>query len=277
MAIDSGGGGAKKPRVDEQGDRSEAVDADVDRISALPDELRQRILTRLSFKDAICTGTLTRGWRDLWRSRWAHRSSVEIHIHSNDALRRELDALARELRPRRRLDRFSLVADSRKLKSLELLRFIEYSAECRVEDLHVDLRKTAYDSAFRLPLCSPLLMRLSLRRICIANRPFYKGTQPFRALEVIQLQTVSIYRPAFHKMMSLCPSLLTLYLRDCICGPDLVMSPNLRNVTMANCAGRLSLLDWRSVPNLQLLPLQRRRRHLQSAQQHCQNALLPST
>ncbi|CAN6162983.1 unnamed protein product [Urochloa humidicola] len=101
MAIDSGGGGAKKPRVDEQGDRSEAVDADADRISALPDELRQRILTRLSFKDAIRTGTLARGWRNLWRSRWAHRSSVEIHIHSNDALRRELDALAREPRPRR--------------------------------------------------------------------------------------------------------------------------------------------------------------------------------
>ncbi|CAL5049562.1 unnamed protein product [Urochloa decumbens] len=251
MAIDSGGGGAKKPRVDEQGDRSEAVDADADRISALPDELRQRILTHLSFKDAIRTGALARGWRDVWKSRWAHRSSVEIHLCSHDALRRELDALAREPRPRCRLDRFSLVADNRKLKSLELQRFIKYAAECRVVDLHVDLRNTANGFAFRLPLCSPLLMRLSLRRMCIANR-FYKGAQPFRALEFIQLQTVSIYRPAFHKMMSLCPSLLTLYLCDCIFTPfvNLFMPPNLRNVTMKNCVGMLRLQGQRSVPSL---------------------------
>ncbi|CAN6193407.1 unnamed protein product [Urochloa humidicola] len=244
MAIDSGGGGAKKPRVDEQGDRSEAVAADADRISALPDELRQRILTRLSFKDAIRTGALARGWRDLWRSRWEHRASVEVHLRSGDAPRMELDALEREPRPRRRLDRFSLVAETSRLNSSEFYRFIAYAAECRVEDLHVELRKTtlARKLTFRLPLCSPLLASLSLRRIRISNKR-YNGIQPFRALEVIRLLSVFIDQRALREMLALCPNLLTLYLRGCDCDPvvDLVMPPSLRNVTMVNCVGRLSL------------------------------------
>ncbi|CAN6206882.1 unnamed protein product [Urochloa humidicola] len=249
MAIDSGGGGAKRPRVDEQGDRSEAVDTDADRISALPDELRQRILTRLSFKDAIRTGALARGWRDLWRSRWAHRASVEIHLRSRDAPLRELDALERD----RRLDRFSLVAETCRLNSSEFQRFIKYAAECGVEDLHVELRKTTLSRklTFRLPLCSPLLARLSLRCIRISNK-CYNGAQPYRALEVIRLRTIFIDQQAFGKMMALCPSLLTLYLRHCNCVPsiNLVMPPNLRNVTMANCVGNLSLQHQRGAPSL---------------------------
>ena len=121
MAIDSGGGGggAKRQRVDEQGDQCEVVDSDVvvmDRISALPDELRQRILTHLPLKDAIRTGALARGWLDLWKGRWAHRASLNVHLCSRNDLRRELNALAREPRPRRRLDRFSLIVDICKLR-----------------------------------------------------------------------------------------------------------------------------------------------------------------
>ena len=145
------GGGEKRKRVDELGDRCEAVD----RISALPNELRQHILTHLPLKDAIRTGALARGWRDLWKGRWAYPASVEVQLRSRDALLRELDALAREPRPRRRLDRFSLVVETSKLKSSELRRFTEYAAECRVEDLHIEMRKSSKLN-FHLPLSSPL-------------------------------------------------------------------------------------------------------------------------
>jgi hypothetical protein len=255
MAIDCGGGGAKRQRVDEQGDRCEVVDSDVvpmDRISAMPDELRQRILTHLSLKDAIRTGALARGWRDLWKGRWAHRASLEVHLCSRDAQRRELDALEHETRPRRRLDRFSLIVDICKLKSSDLRRFLDYAAECGVEDLHVETRKitVAEKLNFHLPLSSPSLACLSLRRISVSS--MYKGARPFHALEVIRLHSVNISQAAFRKMMALCPSLLTLDLRDCDCDycfsnwdGCLVMPLKLRSVSVAECDGFTSL---KSVP-----------------------------
>ncbi|CAN6206883.1 unnamed protein product [Urochloa humidicola] len=260
MTIDSdgdggGGGGAKRARVDEQGDRSESVDADADCISALPDELRQRILTHLPLKDAIRTGAVARGWRDLWKGRWVHRSSIEIHLGSRDAPRRELDALAREPRPRRRLDRLSLVADTCKLKSSELRSFTEYAAECRVEDLHIEMRKRTLEGKlnFHLPLASPLLARLSLRRIGVSNM-YYKGAQPFRALEVILLHAIAITFRTFRNMMSLCPSLLTLDLRGCNFEYDffwgMVWPVNLRNITFAECEGASTRLDLLPVRNM---------------------------
>ncbi|WVZ78816.1 hypothetical protein U9M48_026466 [Paspalum notatum var. saurae] len=241
-----GGGGAKRQRVDEQEDR----------ISELPDELRQRILTFLPLKDAIRTGAVARGWRDQWRSRWAHRGSVEVHLKSRDAPRRELDALEREPRPRRRLDRFSLVVDTCKLKPSELRRFTDYATECRVEDLHVEMRKSTLAAKlnFHMPLSSPLLARLSLRRISISGM-YFKGAQPFRALEVIRLHSVNITQTAVRKMMALCPGLLTLDLRDCDCAEffychsGLAMPPNLRSITIAECDG-VADLRWVGVPCL---------------------------
>ncbi|KAL6603627.1 hypothetical protein ACP70R_043988 [Stipagrostis hirtigluma subsp. patula] len=248
MAIGSDGGdgdgAAKRLRADERGQPRGAAEAEVDRISALPDELRQRILTHLPLKAAIRTGALARGWRGLWRTRWPHRSSVEIRLRSHDDPQRELDALGREPRPRRRLDRFSLIVDEGcKLKSSELRRFIDYSTECRVEDLHVGRQTTNKRKlGFHLPFSSPLLARLSLSGLSVSSI-YYKGAQPFHALEVIRLHRVSISPAAFKKMMTLCPSLRTLDLRDChgvgtfYSDTSIDWPANLRSVTMAKCKG----------------------------------------
>ncbi|RLN12399.1 hypothetical protein C2845_PM09G22010 [Panicum miliaceum] len=249
MAIDSGGGGggrsgAKRQRVDEQVDRCVAVDADavpVDRISALPDELRQRILTHLPLKDAIRTGAVARGWRNLWKGRWEHRASVEVHLRSCDDPRRELDALAREPRPRRRLDRFSLLVDTCKLKSSELRRFIEYAAECLVEDLHVETRRrtlrgqaqlppAAVQPAPRAPLAPP---HRHLQHV-LQGRPAIPRSRSHSA-------PLSLNWPcAFHENDALCPSLLTLDLRHCEFGflfYSVAMPPNLRSLTVVCCDG----------------------------------------
>jgi hypothetical protein len=254
-----GGGGSKRQRVDGLDDQCEAVGSDaipVDRISALPDELRLRVLTHLPLKDAIRTGALARGWRDLWRGRWAHRASLKVHLCSRDDLRRELDALAREPRPRRRLERFSLIVDTSYLKSSEFQRFLDYATECGVEDLHVETQTRRTTAAaklkFHLPLSSPALACLSLRDIPVSM--FYKGAQrPFHALEVIRLVSVSFRLEAFRKMMALCPNLLTLDLRLCRCnGNGLVfdrLPPNLRSLTIA-CCDRITSLDFVRVPTL---------------------------
>ncbi|KAG2613791.1 hypothetical protein PVAP13_4KG391000, partial [Panicum virgatum] len=230
-AAGGGGGGsvAKRQRVDEQGDGCEAVDADaapVDCISALPDDLRRRIQTHLSLKEAIRTGAVARGWRDLWKG----RSTREPH-------------------PRRRLDRFSLVVSTRKIKSSELRRFTEYAAECRVEDLHLETQNRTLEHKlnFHLPLSSPQLVHLSLRRIGISNM-YFRGTQPFRALEVIRLHSISIGHAPFRKMMALCPNLLTLDLDHCKCGNSFYsIPPNLRSLTVAYCNG---ITNFELVPSL---------------------------
>nr|CAB3471218.1 unnamed protein product [Digitaria exilis] len=242
MAHLLGASSSKKRRAGEEGDVSEAAAAaaeEEDRISALPDELRRSILTRLTFKDAIHTGMLARGWRDLWKTRWPHRVSVEVRLSSPDAPRRELDALAHEPRPHRRLDRFSLVVENCTLNSSELRGFTDYAAECRVEDLYIGVREdTSINGRLNFPACSPLLARLSLSRISVISSMHYK------------LSRVSITQVGFKNMMALCPSLLTLDLRRCYGNcffyqPDkrrrLVMPPNLRNVTVADCCGRANL------------------------------------
>ncbi|KAG0515757.1 hypothetical protein BDA96_10G305700 [Sorghum bicolor] len=255
---DGGGGGSKRQRVDGLDDRCEAVGSDaipVDRISALPDELRMHILTHLSLKNAIRTGALARGWRDLWKRRWAHCASLEVHLRSRNDLRRELDTMESEPRPRRRLDRFSLIVRISTLKASELRRFLNYTAECGVEDLHVKTLRstTASKLNFHLPLSSPALACLSLSEITVSM--FYKDTlRPFHALKVIRLVSVFFRcREAFGEMMALCPSLLTLDLRSCKCignGWEFDrLPPNLRSLTIADC-GRITSLDFVRVPSL---------------------------
>jgi hypothetical protein len=250
--------GAKKQRVDEQGDGSEVVGADpisVDRISALPDDLRRRILTHLVLKEAIRTGALARGWRDLWRSRW-DRGSIEVCLYSRNDPQRELGALEQEPPPRLRMDRFSLVVETSWLKSSELKRFIRYATDRRVEDLHVAMRKSGKNKLnFHLPLSSWTLVCLSLHRISISNM-YYKGARPFRALEAIRLYSVSI-KVGFTTMMELCPSLVTLDLRDCNIhcdircdrGTRLLLVPRtVKNVTIVECDGYSKI--WMLTRNL---------------------------
>jgi hypothetical protein len=244
--------------VDGLDDRCEAEGSDaipLDRISALPDELRLRVLTHLPLKDAIRTGALARGWRDLWRGRWAHRASLEVHLRSRNDPRRELDALAREPRPRRRLERFSLNVGISTLKASEFRRFLDYAAECGVEDLHVETTRkslVAGELNFHLPLLSLALACLSLCHISVSSM-FHKGARSFHALEVIRLESVSFRPKAFRETMALCPSLRTLDLRRCKCignGWEFDrLPPNLRSLTIADC-GRITSLDLVRVPTL---------------------------
>jgi hypothetical protein len=163
------------------------------------------------------------------------------------------DALEKEPRPRRRLHRFSLTVDTCKFTSSHLRRFLGYAAECRAEDLRVEMW-TASKLKFHLPRSSPLLARLSLRRIGFASM-YYRGAQPLRALEVVVLHSVSITQAAVKKMLALCPGLRTLNLRACDADSffywdrSVVWPPNLRSVTVAECDG-MATLNLVRVPSL---------------------------
>lgn len=159
--------------------------------------------------------------------------------------------------PRRRLDRFSFISDNAMLRPPQFKRFLAYAAECRVEDLQVEVnrRKVSLSFIFHFPLSSPLLAHLSLRGVSIINM-CYKGAQPFYALEAIHLHSVSICESTFSKM-SLCPRLHTLDLRLCnceelLCGAKAFIPPagdKLRSITVAKCHGEIRLDDL-ALPSL---------------------------
>ncbi|TVU08595.1 hypothetical protein EJB05_42004, partial [Eragrostis curvula] len=261
MALGSDGNGdgwsrEKRRRVEEQGYRTAAAIPAV-RFSALPIDLRQRILRLLPIKDAIRTAALDQGWRDIWKSRWHPTSSRDIHLLPGDNPNEVLDSLERG--PRLRLDRFSLVVESEKLRPTHLNHFLAYAAECRVEDLHVERRhgKHQFGSTlfFHFPLSSPCLVHLSLRGIGISN--MYQVDRPLSALEVIHLHSVRICELTFRNLMAMCPRLRTLDLRWCNCkglfrGAQALAPPageNLRSITVVECQGEVRL-DVVAMPSL---------------------------
>ncbi|CAN6173331.1 unnamed protein product [Urochloa humidicola] len=115
MALPLGASCSKKRRAGgggvAEGDQIEAAAGDEDRISALPEDLRLRILALLPLKSAIRTGALSTRWHELWARRWPAPSSVDLHLRSGDAPKQILESLQR--RGLRRLDRFSLARPRR--------------------------------------------------------------------------------------------------------------------------------------------------------------------
>nr|CAB3471223.1 unnamed protein product [Digitaria exilis] len=236
--------GAKRRREDdEQEDQHKEVAAGpVVRISALPDDVRRRILTHLPLKDAIRSSALAQRWRHLWKSRWAEpTSSLDVHVLPGDNPKKTITSL--ESAPRRRLDRFTFVSDNELLGPKLLSRFMEYAAACCVEDLDVEVsRRSCRDKRrliFNFVPASPLLTRLSLRNVILGGAGLscigdvWPEPLPFYRLEVVRLHRVTI-NLALCRLMASCPRVHTLDMRRCD-RAFVPQSATLRTVTVAEC------------------------------------------
>ncbi|KAL6873834.1 hypothetical protein ACP4OV_013916 [Aristida adscensionis] len=219
-------------------------------ISALPEDLRHRILRHLPLRDAIRTSVLAQGWRRLWESRWAHPTSCRnVRILPGDTPAKTLRSLDLDGGPPRRLDRFSLVVYSSRFRLPYLNCLLKDAAKRCVGDLHVELHRFGV-------FLQPFVFNMPLM--------YYKDAQPFHGLEVIRLHSIDdngLLGSALSKMLSLCPRLHTLDLRKCSfptlfgAKPFIVpMLENLRSITIAECRGLIFVYtkeaprDVREVP-----------------------------
>ena len=219
MAQFLGASSSKKRRADEEGEEIDAAaTAEEDRISALPEDLRLRILALLPLKSAIRTGALSTRWRALWERRWPAPSSLDLLLRPGDDTEEPL--LSLERRGLRRLDRFSLTIERSRSPAEPRVRapqrFIDYAAACGVEDLHVDVANhfMSLISTLNFPRGCSHLARLFVRHLAGVSFGFPLCFDAFPALEVVHLHLV---RVDINKLLWACPRLKTLYLRHCDC------------------------------------------------------------
>uniref|UniRef100_A0A0A9CLJ8 F-box domain-containing protein n=1 Tax=Arundo donax TaxID=35708 RepID=A0A0A9CLJ8_ARUDO len=247
MALQSGASASKKRRVGEEGEGSDAAvaAAEEDRISALPEELRLRILALLPLKSAIRTGALSSPWRALWARRWPAPASLDLHRHSGDDPERLHESFERwgrfSLTVHFRYRAYRFPNPNRYLDDEDLQRYLDYAAACDVEDLHIDIAGHFVSTGSMLcfpPGCSRLA-RLSLRRVGDFSFGYSLPSDAFSALEVIHLHSVRLID--LDHLLSASPRLRTLDLRYCesvdVLGA-ISVSPargHLRSLTVAEC------------------------------------------
>ncbi|RCV22901.1 hypothetical protein SETIT_4G256800v2 [Setaria italica] len=192
MAQLLGASSSKKRRPGEEGEGFEvaaaaAAQEEEDRISALPEDLRLRILP------AIRTGALSTRWPALWARRWPAPSSLDLHLRPGDDPEELLRSL--ECRGRRRLDRFSLTIHPYRSPLLPRVtdpqRFLHYAVACGVEDLHIDAADhfVSSVSTFTFPPDCSRLARLFVRHAggLSSGSCFSHCSDAFPTLEVVHL------------------------------------------------------------------------------------------
>ncbi|KAL6603166.1 hypothetical protein ACP70R_043527 [Stipagrostis hirtigluma subsp. patula] len=243
---------SKKRRVVEEAEEDDAAVSAAgeveDRISALPEELRLRILALLPLKPAIRTGVLSTRWRALWTGRWPAPASLDLHLRSGiDDPDQLLESLHR--RGHRRLDRFSLTfpfgeygrpnRPHRYFRDKDIRRCLDYAAACDVEDLHLDITDhfMSTGSMLDFPPACPRLARLSLRYVGYVFFAYSLPSDAYSALEVIRIH--SARSVDIDRLLSACPRLRTLDLRYCEFLEGCIYasrSEQLRSLTVAECS-----------------------------------------
>lgn len=207
---------------------------EIDRISLLPDILRLHILSLLPRRCAIRTGVLSKEWKDLWKHRFSMVISLDFSEQRSGGL--EPDELATQIRSIFlkyhcwRIDSFHL-----SLFMLDHLRelvtsWIKHAVSRGVEDINLDFHPGQFimqdddlliaESRFTLCEhcfedkngCDPVIVVMSLRW-CSLHPDF--GFQNFRSLEVVCLFQVDLTGIMVERLVSNCPLLEALELREC--------------------------------------------------------------
>ncbi|KAJ6815772.1 F-box/FBD/LRR-repeat protein-like [Iris pallida] len=190
----------------------------MDRISSLPDNVVDAILKCLSIRDVVRTRILSRAWRDQLSTVSQLVFDKETFPCSEDQQQNEYDSKVARiidqvlLLHQGTINRFKLSVDLTSYPDID--RWIRYLSRHGVAELILEIWK---DSPYRLPssfFSWKGITNLKLHR-CIFHPP--SSFNGFNRLTVLDLQAVTSTDEELGRLLSLCPSLRKLRLKDVDC------------------------------------------------------------
>ncbi|KAJ6818122.1 F-box/FBD/LRR-repeat protein-like [Iris pallida] len=190
----------------------------MDRISSLPDNVIDAILKCLSIRDVVQTSILSHAWRDQLSTVSQLVFDKETFPCPEDQQQKDYDnKIARIidqvlLLHQGTINRFKLSVDLTSYPDID--RWIRYLSRHGVAELILEIWK---DSPYRLPssfFSWKGITNLKLYR-CIFHPP--SSFNGFNRLTVLDLQEVTSTDEELGRLLSLCPSLRKLRLKDVDC------------------------------------------------------------
>lgn len=188
-----------------------------DRISNLPDNIIEGILSHLPISDAVRTSLLSSKWRYKWATvpylvfddrfyLFSSRNKAAINSKIVSIVDR---VLLLHLGP---IQKFEL-SHREFLAVSDIDRWILHLSRSSIESIVLEICK---GEAYRMPSClfsCQSLTNLELRKCSLKPPSGFKG---FRKLKKLDLQYVTFDQDVFENLISSCPDLERLYLRDIV-------------------------------------------------------------
>ncbi|XP_058081582.1 F-box/FBD/LRR-repeat protein At1g13570-like [Magnolia sinica] len=223
-----------------------------DRISELPDGILLHILSLMPIKSAMRTSILSRRWRNMWKYIWVYTSHLDFgEEFTNGQTPEQFAGIVNkilELHNSKTVKRFRLFFYPGDRYMPNAMKWIEFATSKGVEELDLGLRQTfMYEVAggifggtkpFKLPNCLFYCQSLTLLSLshCLFSPP--SNFNGFCSLQALCLRQVNITDSIIQTILSNCPLLEKLDLRDCgplslikVCAPDL----KLKSLTLVDC------------------------------------------
>ncbi|KMZ62328.1 hypothetical protein ZOSMA_472G00030 [Zostera marina] len=245
------------------------LEIEKDRISSLPEQAINKILVRLSIKDAIRTSFLSRGWRYRWRS------MPDLIFHSNSF------STPKDRKPSSLVRIYlSKVLQSLFLHKGNYIRRFEFSSRWKIISSKVDMwldhlvcagvqeLKLAFTEEYYLIPSSVFrydkLTTLDLKSCKIILPVSFNGFRNdfpitfdgFRNLTTLRLRSITFEKyNALETLINLCPLLEILDVRNLLGYRQrlILHAPNLQSLTIDGSLSYLCFKETRTVTNAKLI------------------------
>ncbi|XP_058073168.1 putative F-box/FBD/LRR-repeat protein At1g78760 [Magnolia sinica] len=244
-----------------------------DRISQLPDAVLHYILSLMPMKFMVRTSILSKRWRNLWKDIWAYSTALDFGAEfATGQTREEFVSTVNQylqLHQAKEIEVFRLSLIPCNLSYAE--KWVKLAGAKGAKEVDIHFRQNTYDNGYKLDCLPHILPRkllnstfsrslnsifscdsitqLNLSCCYLHRRLNFKG---YPYLKKLQLSTVRITNALFESMLSNCPLLEELILRNCQGLTSVkVSTPNLplKRLTLIDCwyASEIEIF----APNLQ--------------------------